>query len=175
MGKKNPTYQPAPVHNRKMYFHRAHILFCPFQCTSQLLARACALSRVKCPHDLLFALSPFLFLSFSAHLCTGTTVYVSWNSVSQTGKQTEKRVSSPNEVSSFSRISTWLKKKREKRIFSFRFKSFDNKIGINCFDVSYLAKFREQNSKENFSCAFLFKKKREKEKNIFFSFQIIRQ
>ena len=86
MGKKNPTYQPAPVHNRKMYFHRAHILFCPFQCTSQLLARACALSRVKCPHDLLFALSPFLFLSFSAHLCTGTTVYVSWNSVSQTGK-----------------------------------------------------------------------------------------
>lgn len=50
-------------------------------------ARACALSRVKCPHDLLFALSPFLFLSFSTHrLCTATTtVYVSWNSVSQTG------------------------------------------------------------------------------------------
>lgn len=99
MEKKNPIVSPAPVHNRKMYFHRAHILFCPFQCTSQLLARACALSRVKCPHDLLFALSPFLFLSFSAHLCTATTVYVSWNRVSQTGKQTETRASSPNEVS----------------------------------------------------------------------------
>ena len=59
-----------------------------------------------------------------------------------------------------------VKKKREKGIFSSRFKSLTIvKLVLiaSIFDVSYLAKFREQNSKEeNFSYASPLKKKKRK-------------
>ena len=71
----------------------------------------------------------------------------------------------------FLRIST--KKKRKKRIFSSPFKSFDNKIVLIILidPRCIIAKFREQNSKENeenFSCASPLKKKKEKERKKYF-------
>ena len=85
--------------------------------------------------------------------------------------------SKEKETINFSRASP-LKKKRErkKRIFSSRFKLFDNKIVLIILidPQCIIAKFREENSKENeamnFSRASLLKKKKKKERKEYFLF-----